>query len=274
MLQVLTFGEFCESLSALSTMEKRPDEGRDEAQVLCRCGAVFPQGLRCVRNQIQLRSGGSSGGVRWNLVNVICLLDPNETPNIVLYDTEPISMHTYSYSKFLYILLAIIFIAQFLRESILSYILSLLGIWLYVYNGKGKRRKEILFPLLLVILVALCGCTLDFIATFNIYDEKVFSFRSFWFVVDGGDWGTKHNFLARISLLFRDWFHYHHYGNLCDLWRITEHSSRTCVANEFRHRHSLFRAFYRCMFRFFSFSFSTATNLAFLTFHYSSTQSR
>ena len=84
-------------------------------------------------------------------------------------------MHSYSYSTFLYILLAIIFIAQFLRESILSYILSLLAIWIYVRHGKGKRRKEILFPLLLVIVVALCGCTLDFIATFNIYNEKVFS---------------------------------------------------------------------------------------------------
>lgn len=85
-------------------------------------------------------------------------------------------MHTYSYSKFLYFLLVILFIAQFLRESILSFILSLLGIWLYVYKGKGKRRKEILFPLLLVILVALGGCTLDFIATFSIYDERVFLF--------------------------------------------------------------------------------------------------
>lgn len=83
-------------------------------------------------------------------------------------------MHTYSYSTFLYILLAILFIAQFLRESIVSYILSLLAIWLFVYNGKGKEKKGILFPLLLVILVALCGCTLDFIATFNIYDERVF----------------------------------------------------------------------------------------------------
>ena len=64
MLQVLTFGEFCESLGALSTMEKRHDEGRDETQLLCRGGVVFRQGLLCVRNQIQLRSGGSSGGVR------------------------------------------------------------------------------------------------------------------------------------------------------------------------------------------------------------------
>mgnify|MGYP003256423134 CR=1 FL=1 len=73
----------------------------------------------------------------------------------------------------LYVLLVSLYAVQFCRDSILSYLQSLILPWLLViYNSKNQRRL-VVFPVSLVILVSLSGIILDIIQTIGIGNRDV-----------------------------------------------------------------------------------------------------
>lgn len=73
----------------------------------------------------------------------------------------------------LYVLLISLYAVQFCRDSILSYLQSLILPWLLaIYNSKNHRRL-VVFPVSLVIILSSSGIILDIIQTIGIGNRAV-----------------------------------------------------------------------------------------------------
>ena len=83
-------------------------------------------------------------------------------------------MISFKYSKFLYLLVFALQISLFFRQNLVSYLYSLVGIWITVLHNRCCKCRYFVFAYSLCILISLLTLLLDLLYSLNIISGDIF----------------------------------------------------------------------------------------------------